>query len=257
MYHKTFLIKEPFMRISRLFVHQPLSVDKNLQLDAEAAHYLGRVLRLRVGETCHLFNGDGQDYIAEIREFAKKYAVVTILSAHRVETESPLALCLNQAIARPEHMDLVMQKAVELGAHEIRPILTARCQGLSNKRLEKRALHWQKIIQNACEQSGRAYLPTLHPSITLEEHLTAQNSTENITSLMLDPLAQQASLPTTSPHAVQILIGPEGGLNPSEIEAAQQANYQGIRLGSRILRTETAAICAMSLCQAQWGDWSV
>ncbi len=239
------------MRVSRLFVAAPLSVGQPLVLEADAGHYVGRVLRLRVGDPLTLFNGQGGEYQARLAELSKKQVALDILTHAALERESPLALTLVQGISRNEHMDWVMQKAVELGVQRIAPVITERTQGFQAQQLEKRQIHWEKIIQHACEQCGRNRLPLLLEAQPLLAHLASQTGT----GLLLDPLAEQG-MPQTAPTGFNghLLIGAEGGLSAAEIAAAQQAGYLGVRLGTRILRTETAALAIVTLCQARWGD---
>jgi len=239
------------MRISRVFIKTPLATGQELVLSADASHYLSRVLRLRVGDAVTLFNGQGGEYMTQVLEIGKKQMRLAIGEYDARECESPLNLTLVQGVSRNEHMDMVMQKAVELGVQRVLPVLTERTQGFQAQKLEKRIEHWQKIMQHACEQCGRNHVPELLPTQPLTEHLSIFSGV----GFTLNPLAAQ-TLPTDLPEQFNghLLIGPEGGLSETEIMAAQQVGYQSICLGQRILRTETAALAIVAICQARWGD---
>ncbi len=239
------------MRMSRVFIDTPLHAEQTLPLAMDASHYLSRVLRLRVGDEITVFNGQGGEFRARIADMGKKQVILEIGAFIQRECESPLSLTLVQGLSRNEHMDWVMQKAVELGVQRILPVSTERTQGFQAQRLDKRLLHWEKIMQHACEQCGRNRLPELLTPQSLTAHLTDVKGV----GFVLDPLAEQdlgQALP--SDFNGHILVGPEGGLSSEEITSAQQAGYQGIRLGQRILRTETAALTMVAVCQARWGD---
>lgn len=239
------------MRVSRVFIDAPLAAEQPLSLDTESSHYLSRVLRLRVGDAVIVFNGQGGEYQAQVQAIGKKQVVLHIGAQDARECESPLALTLVQGLSRNEHMDIIMQKAVELGVQHIQPVITERTQGFQTQKIEKRLAHWQKIMQQACEQSGRNRVPELLTTQSLDTHLSQFSGL----GFVLNPLAEQG-LPLDLPAQFNghLLVGAEGGLSEAEIHAAQQAGYQGIRLGQRILRTETAALAIVAICQARWGD---
>lgn len=241
------------MRTSRIFHSQPLSVNDVIQLEPEASNHVGRVLRMQVSQQIVLFNGDGHDYLAEITEVTKKHVCVNLLSKQKVENESPLAVHLAQGVSRGDKMDFTIQKSVELGVTEITPIFTERCGvKLQGDRLQKKHQQWQKIAIAACEQSGRAFVPTVHMPITINEFLRQQS--EQL-KLNLHPRASTTVKGLKIPQAgVRFIIGPEGGLNDNEIEQAVEAGYQEILLGPRVLRTETAALTLLSALQLQFGD---
>ncbi len=241
------------MRTSRIFHSQPLSVNDLIQLEPEASNHVGRVLRMQVSQQIVLFNGDGHDYLAEITEVTKKHVLVSLLSKQKVENESPLSVHLAQGISRGDKMDFTIQKSVELGVTDITPIFTERCGvKLQGERLQKKHQQWQKIAIGACEQSGRAVVPTVHMPITINAFLTQQSDQ---LKLNLHPRASTTVKGLTIPQAgVRFIIGPEGGLNDNEIEQAVEAGYQEILLGPRVLRTETAALTLLSALQLQFGD---
>ena len=240
------------MRVSRFYTGQPLTEGASIGLDEETAHYITRVLRLGPGAALILFNGDGNEYHALLEDAGKKRAQVKVGHAVRPQRESPLHITLGQGISRGERMDFVLQKSVELGVSAITPLWTVRSQvRLSGKRLDKRLSHWRGIMRSASEQSGRVILPGLNDACSLGDWCRA--ATANC-RLVLDP---QATLtPGELPPAddVCVLIGPEGGLDAEEIDSAATAGFQRVRLGPRVLRTETAALAALAVLQTLWGD---
>ncbi len=241
------------MRRSRIFVDQPLEVGATLELEGRVHHYLAHVLRARVDMAVVLFNGDGQDYPARIRAIERRSLRVEIEGAQPVAIESPLRLRLVQALARGDRIDLTLQKAVELGAQEIALFSAERSQGMAKKQREKRLAHWRGILVAACEQCGRARIPSLQLYPQLADALAAQPQSR---PLILHPQASQP-LPVAladGPDAVSLVIGPEGGFSPAELATADAHGCQAIGLGPRILRTETAAITTLGLIQALAGD---
>lgn len=241
------------MRISRAYLDIPLHVGNEIALSKEATRHLVQVLRLQVGAPLVLFNGDGYDYTAQLMSATKSSSTALISDAHRNTCESPLRIQLTQAISRGDRMELTLQKSVELGVAEVTPVFSQRSTvKLSGERLKKKEQHWRGIITSACEQSGRAVLPPLHPAQSLRDHLN--RDTGQHTKLLLSPTAEQHFYDLTIDQHCEILIGPEGGLDGSEIEMAEAVGYQPVRLGPRILRTETAALTAISILQARFGD---
>lgn len=241
------------MRQSRIYHSQSLAITQQIQLEPEAANHVGRVLRMKPEQMLILFNGDGFDYSAQIVEVSKKQVVVTIIDKIEVNNESNLSIHLAQGISRGDKMDFTIQKSVELGITEITPIFTERCGvKLSGDRLDKKHQQWQKIAISACEQSGRAFVPVIHPPIKLSEFLSQQ--TQQL-KLNLHPRASTTVKGLSIPESgVRFIIGPEGGLSDEEIELTVAAEYQEIQLGPRVLRTETAALTLLSALQTQFGD---
>ncbi|MBV2127741.1 16S rRNA (uracil(1498)-N(3))-methyltransferase [Arsukibacterium indicum] len=240
------------MRIPRIYTPQALTLHQNLALDDDAANHVGRVLRMQQQQVLQLFNGDGNNYAATITEVTKKQVMVTITAVEANPVESPLQIHLGQAISRGDRMDFAIQKAVELGVTEITPLFTERCGvKLDGERLTKRNEQWQKIAISACEQSGRSVIPTVHPALPLQNWL-AQNT--NSLQLTLDPRASVSIKTLTASQKIRLVIGPEGGFTDSEVAATSQAGFTGIQLGPRVLRTETAALSAISALQLQFGD---
>ncbi len=240
------------MRLTRLFIATTLQTHTDITLDADSSHYVINVLRLRIGTKLIIFNGEGGEYSAVISNIHKKQAYLQIEQYHHVSRESPLHLHLVQAISKSEHIDYAIQKAVELGVTQITPLLTKRSPPLSKDRFTKRQQHWQKIIQHACEQCGRTILPQLNHIIEFEPWI-AESTAKN--SLFFMPHASQNLVQSVIPEQpIQLIIGAEGGLSDEEIAQLQQKGHQAVHLGERILRTETAAIAVLSLCQGLWGD---
>lgn len=241
------------MRLTRVHVDQPLSAGTELALPEGAAAHLVRVLRLGVGDACVLFNGDGRDYAARIVAAGKRELRVAVDSFIPVERESPLSLVLLQGVARGEKMDLVLQKAAELGVAAIVPLITERTEvKLDAERGEKRIAHWRGVIAAACEQSGRATLPSLSTPVALREW-TAQAAP----GWFLNPNGEDSlhDLPRDL-AAITLAIGPEGGLSERDRSTLASAGFRALRLGPRILRTETAGLAAIAAIQAMRGDLS-
>ena len=243
------------MRTVRHFVDLPLTEGKSVALPEVAVAHLVRVLRLGPGDRVQLFNGDGHDYEAELESAGKREAQARVLGRVRVDSESPLAITLAQGIARGEKMDLILQKATELGVSRIAPIVTERTEvKLDAERADKRGAHWRGVLASACEQSGRARLPELLPPRSLGDFLAAEKST---LKLVLDPTQSQtlAQLDPAPGQSICLLVGPEGGLSERDLAAARAAGFTGLKLGPRILRTETAALAAIAALNALYGDW--
>ena len=242
------------MRLTRCFVERPLQTGARLALPESTANHLARVLRLREGDACVLFNGDGHDYDARITAIGKREVVAEIASMRAVDHESPLHITLLQGIARGEKMDLILQKATELGVAAIIPVTAERTEvKLDAERAGKRVAHWRNVIASACEQSARARLPSLSPPAALAEAAHAVDG--DATRLTLDP-AGDVSMATVqvASGAVVVAIGPEGGWSPRDREILSAAGFTGLRLGPRILRTETAGLAAIAALQSRFGD---
>jgi 16S rRNA (uracil1498-N3)-methyltransferase len=241
------------VRLSRVFVEAPLARDGRVRLTGSAAAHVSRVLRLRTGDGLTLFNGSGGEFAATIEAIAKDAVTVAVGEARPAERESPLTLTLAQGISRGERMDLVVQKATELGVTTLAPLLTERSVvRLDAVQAARKAGHWRAIALAACEQSGRNRPPRLLPPATLGEFLQAGGPA---TKLLLCPAAVLRIADVPRPGGeVQVLIGPEGGLTEEEQARAQAAGFIGVRLGPRVLRTETAAIAALALLQREFGD---
>ncbi|OOW05286.1 16S rRNA (uracil(1498)-N(3))-methyltransferase [Pseudomonas sp. MF6396] len=239
------------MRLSRFFIDAPLSLGEH-DLPEAQAHYIGRVLRMAPGDAVQLFDGSGQEYLGELLEVGKKSVRVTLAQAPPGQAESPLHVHLGQGLSRGERMDWAIQKATELGASVITPIVSERCEvRLKDERADKRLAHWRQVAISACEQCGRSTVPTIHSPVLLADWLKAR---DEALKLVLHPVAE----PLTSharPASLAFLIGPEGGLSEVEVEQAKAAGFHAARLGPRVLRTETAPVVALAVAQQLWGDF--
>jgi 16S rRNA (uracil1498-N3)-methyltransferase len=243
------------MRTIRSHVDTPLAPGMRVLLPETTSLHLLRVLRLRIGDACRLFNGDGNDYPATLVGTPGKRAEFEVSACEPVDVESPLALQLAQGIARGEKMDLILQKATELGVASIQPLWTERTEvRLDEERLAKRMQHWRGVIAAACEQCGRARLPELHAPRALHAHVGAVPG-QSI-RLVLDPRGERAPVDLSIAPGIPVvlLVGPEGGFDERDLIPARQAGFQGLRLGPRILRTETAGLTAIAALQARFGD---
>jgi 16S rRNA (uracil1498-N3)-methyltransferase len=240
------------MRIPRIFHPNAIVLNHEFQLHDDAANHVGRVLRMPKGAELILFNGDGFNYPVKISSSDKK-RVSVIASAQQINpVESPLKIHLGQGISRGDRMDFAIQKAVELGVSEITPLFTERCGvKLDGERLAKRNEQWQKIAISACEQSGRSVVPVVHPAIALPLWLAQQTKELKLT---LHPWANDTIKTLIPNQHIRLIIGPEGGFSEQEMAQATAADFIGIQLGPRVLRTETAALTAISALQLQFGD---
>lgn len=246
------------MRNPRIYQAQAFEVGQTQALSDDAFGHTVRVLRLKDGDDITLFNGLPEqqsyyEYQAKLCNVGKKHADIEIIAKSKVENESPLNIHLGQGISRGDRMDFTLQKSVELGVNTITPIFTERCGvKLTGERLEKKHEQWQKIVISACEQSGRCTVPIVAAPIYLDDWLQQDSSA---LKLNLHPRAQHSimSLPIEN-NRVRLLIGPEGGLSNDEIASANSAGFHDVLLGPRVLRTETAALTAITALQCRYGD---
>lgn len=243
------------MREIRIYQPGAYTSGDVIELSPEASQHVGTVLRMRAGEHLTLFCGDNREFKATIQDVLKKKVLVSVNDVTIANRESPLAIHLAQAISKGDRMEWVMQKAVELGVTSITPLFTERCVvKLDEQRLSKKIKQWQAIAIAACEQCGRNFIPSIFPAKTFNQYL---ESIEVSTKFVLDPyqampwrhykLSAQSS-------PLALLIGPEGGLSEAEVQLALTQGFKPLSLGPRILRTETAAISALSLLQGVAGD---
>ena len=240
---------------TRLFVSGDLINGSTLELEGDKARYLGRVLRLHPDDEIHVFNGDGAQRAAVIQTITKNAVTLRIGERHETHTESPLRVHLVQGVSRGERMDFVIQKATELGVKRVTPVLTEYGDvKLDAKRAGKRREHWQSVAQSACEQSGRVRVPLIDAPVPLKTWF-GEGPAEVDKQLILRPGAATALSGIDAPSTkVCLLIGPEGGFSETEYEDADIAGFLPVSLGPRVLRTETAAVAALSVLQAKWGD---
>ncbi len=242
------------MRQSRIYCKVALSNTHTVELDEEATHYVARVLRLKSGDSLSVFNGEDGEFAARIQSVSRKSVTLQLAAAMPCVADPQLPIHLGLGLSRGERMDYAIQKATELGVSAITPLFTERCEvKLGEDRADKRLLHWQRIIISACEQSGRCGLPVLERPISLTDWL---GKTFDGASFVLDHRGTQGFTQTKeTPSSVTVLIGPEGGLSFSEVDFAAQQGFQLVRIGPRVLRTETAPVVALSLLQNLWGDF--
>lgn len=246
------------MTAPRFYSPVPLSADSSIDLSENAARHACRVLRLRAGDDLTLFDGAGGEYTARIAAVARERVSVEVLQWRDVECEAPIQLTLVQALQAGEKMDMTMQKAVELGVARIVPVASRRSVvRLDGERAQRRLEHWRGVVASACEQCGRNRVPEVAALGGLDRWL-GQPAASGVLRLMLVPGAAQTlnDLAIPAPGSeVELLIGAEGGLAPEEVALAAAAGYQGVRLGPRILRTETAGLAALAAIQCLWGDF--
>ncbi|HEX6260550.1 MAG TPA: 16S rRNA (uracil(1498)-N(3))-methyltransferase [Woeseiaceae bacterium] len=240
---------------NRLYVPGPLTPGSELTLDEERTRYISAVLRLRVGEELALFDGRGGEFAAIITE-ASRRAVILHIGAHRArEFESPLRIHLVQGVSRGERMDLVVQKATELGVHRITPVLAGRSVvQLDGAKSSKRAAHWAKVAQSACEQCGRNVVPLIDTPQSFASWLAAAGTSDAQRVVLRPGAARTLTNLEYAGDVWQVLIGPEGGLSDTEVAQAVSAGFVPCVLGPRVLRTETAAIAALAILQDRYGD---
>lgn len=241
------------MRIARLWLPLPLNEGETLQLDEDSAHYLRTVLRLKKGFELTVFNGHGGEFAARVDTACREGVWLAIGRRRDREAESPLLTHLGLGISRGERMDYAIQKAVELGVSRITPLFTEHCVvRLDDDKKGTRHQHWQKIVRSACEQCGRNRLPRLDEPARLDDWLDTPTGLR----LFLDPDASARLQQVPAPAGqLTLLSGPEGGFSERERNAARQAGFTPVRLGPRILRTETAVLAALAAAQTLWGDF--
>lgn len=242
------------MNLPRFYCRAALAPGAHIELPEPVARHAVRVLRLPPGAPLVLFDGRGGEYPAHIERIERDRVMVVLGAWREIERETPLAITLVQALQAGDKMDFTIQKAVELGVRHIVPVDSRRSvMRLAGERAAKRVAHWQGVVAAACEQCGRNQVPLVAPLEKLENWLA--KPAPGALRLMLMPTAEQTLASITPATEVQLLIGAEGGLDPQEVLAAQQAGFQGVRLGPRVLRTETAGLAALAAMQTLWGDF--
>ena len=240
--------------MARFYIDQELQLQTEITLPIEMIRHI-HVLRLRLGDEIQLLNGDGVEYVATIIELEKRKAKATLTSSWAPQIESPLHLTLAMCLSANDKMDLTIQKATELGVNVIIPIISERSQRLGKDRIETRIQHWQKIIINSCEQSGRNILPVVKSPLHFNDFLSQKCNSD--CKIILSPHVKHCiMLPDASKNTL-VLIGPEGGFTEDEISNAQSHGYVSVLMGNRVLRAETAAISALTLCQIRYGDFKL
>ncbi|MBK8188221.1 MAG: 16S rRNA (uracil(1498)-N(3))-methyltransferase [Cellvibrio sp.] len=240
------------MRIPRIYIDQALAITDSVLLNENASHYLSKVLRMQEGRELIVFNGQGGEYSAQIKEIGKKQIAIQISQFSEGNRQSPLELHLAIGISRGERMDWVLQKATELGVTQIIPLITERTEvKIKGEKQDKKMQHWQQIIISACEQCQRNLLPILQEPQAIDSWLKTVSTDYRF---VLHHRNDQSLSESSAPKSVTLLIGPEGGLSEEEIILAENEKFQSLRLGPRVLRTETAPVAAISLVQYLWGD---
>lgn len=241
------------MRVPRIYHPEAITQLGELALDEDAAGHVGRVLRMKPGQEVLLFDGTDHEYPGSITEVTKKSVTVSISEKISKSIESPLNLHLGQVISRGDKMEFTIQKSVELGVNTITPLISERCGvKLDQKRFEKKLAQWQKIAIAACEQSGRNIVPVIRPIMQLEQWCAEQS---DALKLNLHPRAKYSINTLPAPiERVRLLIGPEGGLSSEEISMTEKYQFEETLLGPRVLRTETAALTAITALQVRFGD---
>lgn len=245
----------------RFYCTEALHADHVIELPINTRHHATRVLRLKQGNIITLFNGKGGEFLAQIEHISKTCTTVKINKYCEIERESPLTIELAQAVCTNEKMDWIIQKSVELGINYIQPVTTERSVvRLSPERASKRLRHWQQIVIAACEQCGRNHIPAVLSLKSLPDwfnnkkiNKTPQQYYFMLSTTAIESLKNIPSLPGAS--KITILVGPEGGLTPEEEATALFAGFSSLRMGKRILRTESAALATIAAMQALWGDY--
>jgi len=244
------------MRIPRIYVVHTLSEGVIVELAAAPSHHLAKVLRMQPGRELIVFNGQGGEYQARIHSVQKKSISIIIDSYLDCDRESPIAIELGVCLIKNDRFDWLLQKATELGVSAISPLISDYTDiKLNQERLAKKIQHWQQVIINACEQSGRTYVPELAPPQPLS---TWVENVDAPIKTVLHPYPQSIDKPdnktTVHPKCAALLVGPEGGLSDAEIADAINHCFIPMTIGPRILRAETAPLAALTLMQARWGD---
>lgn len=240
--------------MTRVYLDAALAPGLRLPLPENAFRHLVQVLRMSVGESLRVFDGRGHEFQARLDAVSRREAFVQLEAETSPALESTLHLTLAQSVSKGERMDYTLQKAVELGVTVIQPLITARSVvRLDAERSDRKLDHWQGVITSACEQSGRAILPELRPTTRYAEWLQPPADSATL-RLTLDPQASTGLRELPPASRITLLVGPEGGLSDAELELARAAGFRAVRLGPRVLRTETAGVAAIAALQTLWGD---
>lgn len=247
------------MRVPRIYQPVPLNAGDTIKLDAQATTHVARVLRLKQDDPVTVFNGSGGEFYGVITALGKREISIKLLKHDAPDNESPLYITLIQGVSRGERMDYTLQKAVELGVSEIYPVFTEHTAvHINDERKEKKHFHWQGVVNSACEQSGRNFIPMVNPPVTLYQCLDQLTFNNATMCLVLNHRASH-SLSTINQDRrgkVALVAGPEGGFSESEITELERRDFLSVKMGPRVLRTETAALAAISILQSMWGDFS-
>ena len=243
------------MRLTRVFVEQPLSAGAELELGEQAAAHAVRVVRLKPNDNLTLFDGRGGQHAGTILEIRRGRVRVRVGGHDATDRETPLAITLAQGVSRGDRMDWVIQKATELGVRAIVPVLTERSVvKLDGDRARKRNVHWQEVAISACEQCGRNVVPTVLPLLDLNQYLAYARKEDEL-RFLLSPEGGHRLREMDKPYGrFSLLVGPEGGFEEGEVDVARSVGFTPLQLGPRVLRTETAGLAALAAMMALWGD---
>ena len=240
------------MRTHRIHCDAELEPGTEVSLEGGPAHYLGRVLRVNAGQTIVAFNGDGHDYVCEILRLDRRSMILDVQSRLPATREPETRITIVQAISRGERMEQTLQKCTELGACAFQPLVSERVEvRLSGDKLAKRLAHWRGVVTSACEQSGRAVIPSLHQPLTIEAWLEKPSPAVR---LLFVPGAADRLAAIELPSELELVVGPEGGFSDAELALIRSHGARAVSLGPRVLRTETAAPAALAIVQALRGD---
>ncbi len=253
------------MRSTRVYINKEIEVGINIELTGQTSHYLHNVLRLGPDNELTIFNGNGHDYKAKITDASRKKTTLTVLGQSEKKPLPSLNIHLGISLSKGDRFDWAIQKSTELGVTAITPLVTEfSTLKISEDRLEKKHQHWLGIIESACEQSGRCYVPELHHPVNLNDWANALGNKgtndsiikhENALKLVLNPHQGQRIHSQTCEKNLALMIGPEGGLSEKEIEIAHDNGFVSIQLGNLVLRTETAPVAAIAAAQTLWGSF--
>jgi 16S rRNA (uracil1498-N3)-methyltransferase len=243
--------------VNRFYHSKPININETIVMDQFAAHHALKVMRLKKNDQLILFNGDGSDFTGHVVSISKSQVQVLIKSKKSIESESNIRVILLQALTSSEKMDLIIQKTTELGISEIQPIICARSVvKIKNEKIEKKLLHWRQVSIAACEQCGRAEIPTIHKPVNIIKYLEKVEESDKATKIILSPEATNSldNSITVIKQDIKVLIGPEGDFTKQELDHSIQKGFSPVNIGPRILRTETAPICILSILQYKYGD---
>jgi len=243
--------------MNRFYHSKPININETIVMDNFAAHHALKVMRLKINDQLILFNGDGSDFTGQVIRISKRQVEVSIKSKKNIKNESNLKVILLQALTSSEKMDLIIQKTTELGISEIQPIICERSiVKIKNEKIEKKLSHWRQVSIAACEQCGRAKIPTIHKPENIIKYLEKITDSDKITKIILSPEATKSldNVTHNMKRNIIVLIGPEGDFTKQELDFSIQKGFSPIKIGPRILRTETAPMCILSILQYKYGD---
>jgi len=243
--------------MNRFYHSKSININENIVMDDFAAHHALKVMRLKNNDQLILFNGDGSDYTGQVINISKRQVEVSIKSKKNIGNESNLRVILLQALTSSEKMDLIIQKTTELGISEIQPIVCERSiVKIKKEKIEKKLSHWRQVSIAACEQCGRAKIPKIHEPENIIKYLERIIESDKETKIILSPESSESLSNITSSikQNIKVLIGPEGDFTKQELDLSIQKGFSPIKIGPRILRTETAPISILSILQYKYGD---